>query len=289
MSGAADQTLIDIIGEVSTLLENEVAQARGEGPGWSFLASTAYGVQVVTVSGAATGGTFTLTSGASTTSGIAPTATASDVQSALDTILGSGNSVVTGAPGGPWTVTFAAALSGPQPVLVAASSLVPSPQTNVSVQELVTGSAQSVTRRYTGRLGGTDLLLIDDAISVSSVAILDPAGNTIQTLTAGTDYLPYPLNGTPIVGLLLTRGWWPWTTGSISVTFRPGYATAIPNDASLAAIAETIRNWRAGLAGEDDRLGMTPFGSVVVSKALLQSSIRMIQRYRIGAGFQRSA
>jgi hypothetical protein len=144
-----------------------------------------------------------------------------------------------------------------------------------------------VTRRYTAARGGSSLLLIDDATAVSAVVILDQTGNLVQTLVSGTDYLPYPLNTLPITGLTLLNGWWPWYPGAVQVTLTPGYGMTVPSNVQDACIAEVIRAIRAGQAGEDDRLGMTPYGSVVVSKALLQSTQRMLARYRFGAGFLR--
>ena len=146
-----------------------------------------------------------------------------------------------------------------------------------------------VTRRYTGPAGGAGLVLIDDATAVSAVSILDTAGNVTQTLVSGTDYLVRPLNHLPITGIVLTSGVWPWYPGGVSVGLTPGYCLVTPPNVQNACIAEVIRTIRAGQAGEDDRLGMTPFGSVVVSKALLQSTVRMLQRYRYGGGLFRSA
>ncbi len=144
-----------------------------------------------------------------------------------------------------------------------------------------------VTRRYTGSEGGSRLLLIDDATAVSSVVILDATGNIIQTLAAGTDYLVRPMNHLPITGLTRLRGVWPWYPGGVQVGQTPGYALTTPSNVQDACIAEVIRTIRAGQAGEDDRLGMTPFGTVLVSKALLQSTVRMLNRYRYGGGYFR--
>ena len=71
-------------------------------------------VQTVTITGAPTGGTFTLTFGGDTTAPIAFNATAAAVQAALVALasIGAGNVVVTGAAGGVWTVTFQGELSG---------------------------------------------------------------------------------------------------------------------------------------------------------------------------------
>jgi len=61
----------------------------------------------------ATGGTFTLTFNAVTTAAIAEAATAVTVQAALVALstVGTGNVVVTGNAGGPWTVTFIGTLA----------------------------------------------------------------------------------------------------------------------------------------------------------------------------------
>lgn len=289
--GSWDQEIVDAIAEVSDLFDEEVRNARGQGRGWSFLASQAYGVQLVSISpaGTATAGTFTLSFGAGTTAALAYGATTAAIQTAMNTLLGSGNSVVTGPTGGPWTITFAGTLSGPQQVLVATSGLTPS-TTHALVEKLVTGSAATVTRRYTGTAGGSPLLLIDDCVSVSAVSILDPSGNVTQTLTAGTDYLLWPLNDSPITGLQMIHGRWPWGyPGGVSVTLRPGYGLTIPDNVSRGVQQEVIRNLRAAQAGEDDRLGVTQYGSVVVSKALLSSSLRIIGNYRFGAGYLRRA
>lgn len=140
-----------------------------------------------------------------------------------------------------------------------------------------------VVSRYTGR-GNSPLLPINDSTAVSAVAILDPTGNVIKTLVAGTDYLPYPLNSLPITGLTAITCSWPTYTGAVQVSRTPGYAAAWPPNLALAAVEEVIRAIRAGQAGVDDRLGMTPYGTVVVSKALLQSTQRAIARYRYGGG-----
>ncbi|MFJ1454693.1 hypothetical protein [Nocardia sp. N2S4-5] len=62
----------------------------------------------VTVPAGTTAGTFTLTVGGQTTTGIAYNAAASAVQSALEALstVGTGNAVVTGSAGGPYSVTL---------------------------------------------------------------------------------------------------------------------------------------------------------------------------------------
>lgn len=70
-------------------------------------------VQTLTVTGAPTGGTFTVTYSGQTTGNIAYNASAATVQTALEALsnIGAGEAVVTGSAGGPWTVTFAGTLA----------------------------------------------------------------------------------------------------------------------------------------------------------------------------------
>jgi hypothetical protein len=81
---------------------------------WGPYAGSASEVQSATVTGAPTGGTFTLTLNAETTAAIAYNATADTVRAALEGLpsLASGDVVVTGAAGGPYTVTFAGTKAG---------------------------------------------------------------------------------------------------------------------------------------------------------------------------------
>jgi hypothetical protein len=73
-------------------------------------------VQTVTITGAPTGGTFTLTYSGQTTTALARTATAATVQAALEALsnIGVGDVVVTGGPGPttPYVVTFTGVLGG---------------------------------------------------------------------------------------------------------------------------------------------------------------------------------
>lgn len=82
-------------------------------------------VQTVTISGTPTGGTFTLTFAGATTSAIAYNAASSAVQTALQALstIGSGNALVTGSAGGPYTVTFAGDLAQtPVPLMTASGA-----------------------------------------------------------------------------------------------------------------------------------------------------------------------
>ena len=65
-------------------------------------------VHTLTVTGAPTGGTFTITWSGQTTAAIVYNATAAQVQSALEALsnIAPGDVTVTGAAGGPWTLTW---------------------------------------------------------------------------------------------------------------------------------------------------------------------------------------
>lgn len=81
-------------------------------------------IQDVTISGSPTGGTFTLTYSGQTTAAIAYNATAATVQTELEALsnIGVGDVAVTGAAGGPWTVTFQGALGATDVAQMTATS-----------------------------------------------------------------------------------------------------------------------------------------------------------------------
>lgn len=88
----------------------------GSGYGRNLDFSAALGVNevnVVTISGGPTGGTFTITVNGQTTSGIAYNADAATVQTALEALsnVAPGDVAVTGSAGGPYTLTWGGALA----------------------------------------------------------------------------------------------------------------------------------------------------------------------------------
>lgn len=81
-------------------------------------------LQIAAITGAPTGGTFTLTYKSQTTAGIAFNATAAAVQSALIALssVGAGNVTVSGSAGGPYNVVFGGTLSQDLTVLTASGA-----------------------------------------------------------------------------------------------------------------------------------------------------------------------
>ncbi|MFN3151381.1 hypothetical protein [Bremerella sp.] len=71
-------------------------------------------VQIVTLPGSPSGGTFTLSFQGQTTSNLTYDESAADVEAALEALsnIGSGNVTVSGAGGGPWTIEFIGSLAG---------------------------------------------------------------------------------------------------------------------------------------------------------------------------------
>jgi hypothetical protein len=99
-------------------------------------------VQTVTVTGTPTGGTFTLSFNGQTTSDIAFDAAATAVESALEALpnVGVGNVTVTGAAGGPYTVTFVASLGDVPQMTGNGDDLTGGTSPNVSVTTATPGN-----------------------------------------------------------------------------------------------------------------------------------------------------
>ena len=144
---------------------------------------------------------------------------------------------------------------------------------------LALGTSQ---RMYTGKVGPTNLLPIDDCVSVSAVTADGLA------LVQGTDYLPFPLNGTPYTGLLALPGRsWSGSYGGNIVTASWGLFTRCPGDLHRAVLVEATRAFLSARAGYSDAIGLTPFGSVVTAKAFTSKSWQLIQTYGFGGGMLR--
>jgi hypothetical protein len=128
---------------------------------------TAGEINTATITGAPTGGTFTLTVGGQTTSAIAYNAAASAVQTALVALstVGTGNATVTGSAGGPYTITFATGLGD---ITLTASGA-----------GLTGGTTPGVTIATTSAGGRTGLYGPFDSAAVDGR----------QTLTKGTTFI----------------------------------------------------------------------------------------------------
>ncbi|MGW1468561.1 hypothetical protein ACWCPT_29970 [Streptomyces sp. NPDC002308] len=105
-------------------------------------------VQTATITGAPTGGTFTLTYNGQTTAAIAYNATAATVQAALIALsnLAPGDVVVTGNASGPYTLTFGGTLLGDNVVsLTATASLTGGTTPGVTMATTTAGGTATAT------------------------------------------------------------------------------------------------------------------------------------------------
>lgn len=153
-------------------------------------AAAANEVQLLTVDGTPTGGTFvlgypSLNGGFDVTDAIAYNAAASAVEDALEEVLGTGNVTVTGSAGGPWTVTYASEMAArdvPLPTLVTNSLTGGStPTVTPSVSTAGSGGLTGCMRAYT--TGPARAILESNTRTAVNGAIIDEFGNTNQ-LTA---------------------------------------------------------------------------------------------------------
>lgn len=141
-------------------------------------------VQTVTITGAPTGGTFTLTLGGQTTAGIAFNAAASAVQTALQALstVGANNATVTGAAGGPYTVTFVGALAGTNVAQMTASgaSLTGGTTPGVTVATGTAGVAGAPNVAVAGSAGGPYTVTFSGRLTNEPLALIgaDGAGLT---------------------------------------------------------------------------------------------------------------
>lgn len=285
MGSSHDQSLATKIVEQSAALDRMVAKCRGDSISlFSFLADQPYGRQRIYLSStpAPTSGTFALEFAGEVTGPIDHDAAASQVLMALEALstIGSGNVSVGGFAGGPYTVDFAGALVGPQPVITGRASLNVA-DAAVVVLPMIQGVAEvpssRIFRPTPDAYGRT--MMIDDAVEVNGVSVITPGGGLVSTLSTD-EFQPYPLRGTPIEGLKHVSGDWPEEPDYlISVLARWGYATQVPADVKEGVTIEVIRAHFSGLAGNDDRIGVTPFGKIMTSKAFTSKFYQLTQDY----------
>lgn len=134
-------------------------------------------VITLTITGAPTGGDFTLEFGGAESAAIEFDASSADLRSALEALstIGSGNVTVTGGNGGPWTITFVDDLGG-----VA--------QPEFTIEPNLTGGTSPAVNQAKEDQGtpAINRTLAKQGIKTSTVRVVDP--NSGQVYTEGTDY-----------------------------------------------------------------------------------------------------
>ena len=286
MGASHDRSLVTKILEVSRDLDRQVALERGDETHlFSFLADQQYGRQRVYFSSspAPTSSTFVLELGGDVTTDLFFQAGAAEVQAALEalTTVGSGNVVVSGFDGGPWTVDFAGDLSGSQPVITGDVTMTDGPTAAIVVLAMWDGVDSLYSERvyYPTPDAYGRIIPIDDCVDIQSVTIYNASGSATQTLSVPGDCRPYPTRGLPYQGMKSTGITWPEWPSTVGVVARWGHAYQVPKDAQEGVVIEVIRAHFAGQAGNDDRLGMTPFGKVITSKAYTSKFYTLVCDY----------
>ena len=285
MGTSHDQSLVNKIVEISSSLDHKVTLKRGDPEGsFSFLAEQPYARQRVYLSSTPrpTSGSFVLALDGVITNPILFDATGADVQTELENLsnVGAGNVTVSGFQGGPWTVDFAGTLVGPRSTIEGQSS------TDVTSGAVVVlpmwdGVAETYSERYfhpTPDLYG-ELLKIDDCVEVRDVLTYNSNGDLVATLFAPADYRTYPENGVPIQALRSIVNPWPQLPGRIGVKARWGRSLTISPDVREGVEIEVIRAHLSSLAGNDDRLGVSPLGKVMTAKAWTSKFYELCDRY----------
>jgi hypothetical protein len=200
-------------------------------------------VQTVTVTGSPTGGTFTLTFGANTTSTIAFNASAATVQSALTALasIGSSNASVAGSAGGPWTVEFVSGKGNASQSLITlgTNSLTGGSSPSVSIARVQAGSgfttvaATTYTLKHVGGIvifnsanaQGTTVQLSSGAYYAYS-ALGSAKAADYSAKCAALDVTTYSTTGVEtylgglLSGTLKLTDWWANQTRMTSITAR---------------------------------------------------------------------
>lgn len=131
--------------------------------------------QIVTISGSPTGGTFTLTYQAQTTSALAYNATPDAMQAALAALagIGMGNVVVSGDQGGPFTVVLYGGL--PQTAFTAASSLTGGSSPAISIAQMIVFTDNNLQRLYDRATADTGSLIYERTVAYGYRQLLSAA------------------------------------------------------------------------------------------------------------------
>lgn len=221
--------------------------------GKPFIVTTKIGsgsneIQVVTIGGTVTGGTFTLTYAGQTTGNIAYNASAATVDAALEALsnIGAGDVTTTGSDGGPWTVEFTGAL--------AATDVVPL----IGDDTLLTATNEEQIITLASATGGTFTLSFGGQ-TTSGIAYNAAAG-TVETALEGLSTI-----GSSNVSVSGSAGG-PWTVEFIG-SLRGTDVAQITIDASslTGVLAASIAETTPGSGGFNEQWHLSMYNASCVS------------------------
>jgi fibronectin-binding autotransporter adhesin len=191
----------------------------------SQIATNSSAVQTITITGAPTGGTFTLTYNGQTTTPLAynaPTTGTGSVQSALQNLtnIGTNNVSVSGTAGSSYIVTFQSALAGQYVPTMTASSA------------SLTGGTSSTIGVVTTTAGGVGQTISGTAASSSTNA-------NVLTLVVGQSQSGSVSTGSSMLALDGVNSSSGGASAGVLVSIRSGITTAVPATISgnLALVA----------------------------------------------------
>jgi len=195
--------IFDLIGQLQRIIRNQeerpitfealednrvVRELRYPGSTVSSTSGTPE-VQTVTITGVPTGGTFTLrggSGGVATTSALAFNAASAAVQTAVQALPGFSAVTVTGSAGGPFTVTFPAALGNVDALIADATGLTGGTTPGVTVATTTPGVPPTNTRPVgsgTGQNRRCWLVYAADGVKAKGFALGN--GEAVHTGTVG--------------------------------------------------------------------------------------------------------
>lgn len=183
-------------------------------------------VQIITITGD-TGGTYTLTYSGQTTEAIDPTATAAEVQAALEQLsnIEVGDIAVTGSAGGPYTVTFGGLLAD-ENVAAITSTVTELDGTNEIQTVTVNATGGTFTITYSGQ---TTAAIAFNAAASAVTSALEALSNIAPGDVVVTGGPGAAGGGTPYTltfgGTLANQNVAAVTTGAGSLTGGAGTAT----------------------------------------------------------------
>ena len=184
-----------------------------------------FSVKIITITGAPTGGTFTLNYEGQVTTAIPRAAPASTVRLALEALsnLAPGDVAVTGNDGGPYTITFQGTLFARQiTALTATAALTPSGGVTIATTTqglgIIDGDVTTattvvpvfltplgtvtITSTKTGTMGNPFVVNFVGPLAGTDVAQLTATGATVTTVTQGSSVLGVELvANTPVLEL----------------------------------------------------------------------------------------
>jgi fibronectin-binding autotransporter adhesin len=178
----------------------------------SEIATNSSSVQTITITGAPTGGTFTLTYNGQTTTPLAynaPTTGTGSVQSALQALAGTNNVSVSGTAGSSYVVTFQNALAGQYVPTMTASSA------------LLTGGTSTTIGIVTTTAGGVGQ-------TISGTAATTSTNTNVLTLVVGQTQSGSVSTGNSMLALDGVNSSSGGASAGVLVSIRSGITTAVP-------------------------------------------------------------